>query len=68
MAETDPAGRVTLSPTTRSTRLVRKDRFDGSRFLWGYDEGGAGARALGRLTRSRCHRDAALRARSDGDA
>ena len=50
VAETDPAGRVTGLVYDALDRLVRKDRSDGSRFWWAYDEGGAGARALGRLT------------------
>jgi len=50
VAETDPAGRVTGLAYDALDRLVRKDRSDGSRFWWAYDEGGAGARALGRLT------------------
>ncbi|OLC55748.1 MAG: hypothetical protein AUH92_01510 [Acidobacteria bacterium 13_1_40CM_4_69_4] len=50
VTETDPSGRVTALTYDALDRLVRKDLPDGSRFAWGYDEGGAGAHAVGRLT------------------
>ncbi|PYT15910.1 MAG: hypothetical protein DMF51_05760, partial [Acidobacteria bacterium] len=49
-SETDPSGQVTGLTYDALDRLVRKDLPDGSRFAWGYDEGGAAARAIGRLT------------------
>jgi RHS repeat-associated protein len=50
LAEIDPFGRTTAMTYDPLDRLIRKDLSDGTRASWNYDEGGAGADALGRLT------------------
>ncbi|MFQ5843491.1 MAG: toxin TcdB middle/N-terminal domain-containing protein [Planctomycetota bacterium] len=50
LEEIDPAGRGTLILYDALDRPVEKSLADGTVFRWGYDEGGAGANALRRLT------------------
>jgi RHS repeat-associated protein len=50
VAETGPDGRTTLLSYDALDRLTAKVLPDGTRLSWGYDEGGAMADALGRLT------------------
>ncbi|MGH9797425.1 MAG: RHS repeat domain-containing protein, partial [Candidatus Polarisedimenticolia bacterium] len=50
IAETDPLGRVTRLLYDPIDRLLEKQTSDGTRLRWGYDQGGAAANALGRLT------------------
>jgi RHS repeat-associated protein len=50
IAETDPLGRVTRLLYDPLDRLLEKQHADGTRAVWAYDEGGAAASALGRLT------------------
>jgi RHS repeat-associated protein len=48
--ETDPQGRLTRLTWDDLGRITGKSLVDGRRFEWRYDEGGAAAGALGRLT------------------
>jgi RHS repeat-associated protein len=48
--ETDPQGRSTAMQYDALDRLVGKNLADGRRFQWTWDEGGAAADAIGRIT------------------